>query len=113
VQGKAIKWAEHIETKAKVLATFENNTPALVVNQKHHYLACWPDEELLKSVIVLMCKEANLSRTELPPHIRLRRRGDVIFAFNYGPDTFKLDAKKNFLLGSAELKAHDVAAWRD
>ncbi len=113
VAGKAVKWAEHVETSANVLARFENGTPAMIAKDKRHYLACWPDEALLRSVIALTCKEAGLLRTELPTHIRMRTRGDVTFAFNYGPERFELDAGKKYLLGSASLDAYDVAAWRD
>jgi beta-galactosidase len=112
VAGKAVKWAEHIETKSNILATFENGTPALIANNKHHYLACWPNEALLTSVIARLCADAGLKRKELPPHIRLRKRGDVTFAFNYGPESFALDARKTYLLGDAELGAYQVAAWR-
>ena len=110
---KAEKWLEHVETSADVLARFENGSPALTVKNKRHYLACWPDADLLKAVIAKVTDSAKLQRTELPQHIRIRKRGDVTFAFNYGPESYKLDGSKTYLLGSASLRAFDVAAWRE
>ncbi len=113
VAGKAEKWLEHIETSAEILARFDNGSPALTAKDQRHYLACWPDEDLLKAVIAKLCESAKLQRTKLPPHIRLRKRGDVTFAFNYGPESYELDASKTYLLGSSSLRAYDVAAWRE
>jgi beta-galactosidase len=113
VGGKAEKWLEHIETSGEVLARFEAGTPAFTAKNKRHYLACWPDETLLAAVIARVCTEAGLKRTELPPHIRMRKRGDVTFAFNYGPESFALVGTKNYLLGGAMLEAQGVAAWRE
>ena len=113
VAGKAQKWWEHVETTAKILARFESGSPALTAQDKRYYLACWPDETLLTSVMALVCAEAGLKRTELPPHIRMRKLGDVTFAFNYGPESFVLDGSKTYLLGGAVLEAQGVAAWRE
>jgi beta-galactosidase len=111
VRGHAMKWLDHVETKQPVLARFASGSPALVANNKRHYLACWPHEDLLFNVIKLLCKAADLKRTELPEHVRLRRRGDITFAFNYGPKSFTLKGKRKFVLGSAKLPPQSVAAW--
>ena len=113
VEGQASKWLEHVETSADVLARFENGTPALIAQGKRHYIACWPEEDLLFEVMRMLCKSAGLQRIELPEHIRLRRRGDMVFAFNYGPDSYTLPQGIDYVLGSAQLKAYDVAAWRE
>ena len=113
VEGPASKWLEHVETTADVLARFDNGTPALIAHGKRHYIACWPEEDLLFAVVRLLCKAAGLQRMELPEHIRLRRRGNMVFAFNYGPDTYTLPQGIDYVLGSAQLKAYDVAVWRE
>jgi beta-galactosidase len=113
VKGTAEKWMETIETSAKVLAKFESGSPALIANGKHHYIACWPSEDLLFSVVKLVCKTASLNRSELPIHIRMRKRGNLNFAFNYGPAAFTLKGKKKYVLGGAKLPAYGVSVWRD
>jgi beta-galactosidase len=113
VKGGAEKWTEIIETEAKVLARFSAGSPALIANGKRHYIACWPSEDLLVSVMKLLCKTANLKRTELPAHIRMRKRGNLNFAFNYGPAPYTLKGKKKYVLGGAKLPPYSVSAWQD
>jgi beta-galactosidase len=113
VIGTAEKWMETIETSAKVLAIFETGSPALIANEKHHYIACWPREDLLFSVMKLICKTAGLTRSELPVHIRTRKRGNLNFAFNYGPAALTLKGKKKYVLGGPKLAAYGVSAWQD
>jgi beta-galactosidase len=112
VAGHAEKWLEHVETKAKVLARFSNGWPALLAKDKRHYVACWPDEDLLFSTIKLLCKQAGLRRQELPTHIRMRTRGDVTFLFNYGPEDYVVKAAGKMLLGTRKVPAYGLAAWR-
>jgi beta-galactosidase len=113
VKGSAEKWVENIETTSTVLARFETGTPALIANVKHHYIACWPSEDLLTATIKLVCKSAGLKRTELPAHIRTRKRGNLNFAFNYGPANYTLTGKRKYVLGGAKLPAYGLSVWRD
>jgi beta-galactosidase len=113
VKGNAEKWVENIETTSTVLARFDTGTPALIANVKHHYIACWPSEDLLLSTIKLVCKSAGLKRTELPAHIRTRKRGNLNFAFNYGPANHTLTGKRKYVLGDAKLEAYGLSVWRD
>ena len=43
ISGSAERWRELVETRAETLATFADNSPALVGNDNYFYLACWPD----------------------------------------------------------------------
>ena len=88
-----------------MLARLENGNPALIASDGHHYLACWPDEALLTSTLKLLCGKAGLSLIELPPHIRLRRRGGLLFAFNYGEESWSAP-------GGAVVQPQDIAILR-
>ena len=112
VNGSAIRWREHIETSAQVLANFANGDAAFTARGRHHYLACWPDEKLLVSVMAHVCRDASLETANLPPHIRLRRRGSLTFAFNYGDTAWAIPAGAKPVLGPANLAPHSVAIWR-
>ncbi len=116
VKGKAsglgIRWREYAETGATVLAKFANGDPALTAKNKHHYLACLPDEKLLGNVMAHICRQAGLKTTKLPPHIRLRRRGKYIFAFNYGDKPWKASNLGKVILGSNLVAPQAVAIWR-
>ena len=112
VSGKAERWREYLETKAEVLARFANSDAALIANANNHYLACWPDEKLLHSTVLLLCKKAKLKTLALPPHIRVRQRGDYSFAFNYGTKNWQLPTKAKLVLGKKTLEPQAVAVWR-
>jgi beta-galactosidase len=112
VSGTASRWVEHIETKTKVMARFEDGQPALIAAKNHHYLACWPDASLLTKTMALVSKSAKLKTQNLPPHIRLRTRGDLQFAFNYGPGTWAIPAKAKPLVGSKKIPPQGFAVWK-
>ena len=112
VSGKAERWREHIETAAQVIASFENGDAALVANGKHHYLACWPDQTLIRKIVAFAAGKAKLKTIKLPEGIRLRRRGNLLFAFNYGSKNWKLPASGKLLLGGRELKPQEVTIVR-
>ncbi len=78
------------------------------------YLAVWPDEALLARVLGRMAGEAGLVTVDLPADLRLRRAGDVTFAFNYGPDIIDLEGIFNgeLVIGNGAVPPAGVAAWR-
>jgi beta-galactosidase len=112
VSGTASHWVEHVETKATVLARFEDGQPALIANNHHHYLACWPDAALLTKVMAFATKQAKLKTTNLPPHIRLRKRGNLQFAFNYGPAVWSVPPGVKLVMGSKKIPAQGWSVWK-
>ena len=45
--------------------------------------------------------------------MRLRRRGNLTFAFNYGDEVFRAPSSGSpFLLGGPEVGPSEVAIWR-
>lgn len=104
VQGRAVRWREFIETQgAAVLASFEDGWPALTAAGNHHYLACWPDGGLLGGIMKLLCERAGIATIALPAHIRLRRRGDLVFIFNYGDETWTVPDGSTAVVGKKPL----------
>ncbi|MDO6966593.1 beta-galactosidase [Rhizobium alvei] len=112
VSGAAIRWREYAESRATVLARFENGDPALTERNNLLYLACWPDEKLLASTMALVTEKAGIATMPVPDFIRIRRRGPLSFAFNYGTEDWALPAGAEILLGEAVLKPQAVAIWR-
>ncbi|MFD1744898.1 beta-galactosidase [Rhizobium helianthi] len=112
VTGEGTRWREYLQTSAEIVATFDNGDAALTRKGKVHYLACWPDEALLTATMKLAALEACLAMTEVPDHIRLRRRGDIVFVFNYGSEDWEAPQGVDFLLGERTVKPQAVAAWR-
>ncbi len=109
VAGSAVRWRETLDVlDAETLARFENGDAALVAAGNHHYLACWPDEKLLNSVVKLVTTKARLTTLPLPEGVRLRRRGNLLFAFNYGNEPWKLTAGTTVVLGKREIQPQQV-----
>jgi len=112
VKGKAKKWREYLKTEAKVLGHFANGDAAFTARGQHHYLACLPDERLLASVISHVCRAAAIKTRKLPDHIRLRRRGDLVFAFNYGNKSWRAPKLGKLILGSETVPPQGIAIWK-
>jgi len=102
-----------VETQgAEVLAQFADGGAALLAAGPHHYLACWPDADLLRSTLKLLCSKAGLATIDLPEAVRLRRRGPLLFAFNYGDDSWEVPGTHRALLGSGTVPPQGVAVLR-
>jgi beta-galactosidase len=110
--GYAERWREQVETRAETLATFPDGAPALIARDNYHYLACWPDVGALGMFMALLCRKAGLETIELPTEVRLRRRGDIIFAFNYGRTPWRAPFSGELLLGEAEVMPRTFTVWR-
>jgi beta-galactosidase len=111
--GQAVRWREWLETGLPALARFADGTPALVQAGSRLYLACWPDADLLACALEhLLVRQAELPVVRLPEPVRLRRRGALTFAFNYGPDPWECPAADRVLGAGPALAAQDVACWR-
>jgi beta-galactosidase len=110
--GRAERWREYVETTAIVLARFENNDAALLAKGNHHYLACWPNQTLLRKLMSLVVGAAKLKPVKLPDHIRLRRRGELVFATNYGTKSWALPTGIRPILGRRSVPPQGVSVWK-
>ncbi len=112
VSGTAERWREYVDTTATILARFENKDAALIANANQYYLACWPDLNLLHQTIGLVCQKAKLETQKLPPHIRLRKLGNLTFAMNYGTKKWAVPKDAKLLLGHKSVGPQDIAIWK-
>jgi beta-galactosidase len=107
-------WREFLETgpNAEVVLTAEDGVTALVRQGNIHYLGGWPDQDLLRSIILSMVDSVGMVTKDLPDGIRLRRHGNHVLALNYGASSFDL-AKLGWtglpLLGELVLEPSGVA----
>jgi len=110
VAGAAVRWRETLETKgAQILARFDTGEAAFIAAGNHFYLGCWPDEKLLASVMKLVVGKAKLKTITLPQGIRLRRRGHLLFIFNYGAKAWRLPMPGTLVLGKRLVGPQDLA----
>ena len=109
-------WAETIEAGegADVLAAFSSGGPALVRKAKRFYFAAWPTRELAMDLAQHVLDEAQVATIVLPEDVRVRRRGGITFAFNYGSDSRAApsDASAHYVSGGPTIDSHNFSAWK-
>ena len=109
-------WRERLASdKATAVARFGDGEAAILVQNRSHYLGFWPDEVFLTDYLETLAEAKGLAVQRLDEALRLRRLGDLTFAFNYGDQPLPAPAPggADFLLGGREIGAHDVAVWRE
>ena len=111
IGGASERWLEHIETDARVLARFADGWPALVAEGRSHYLGLWPDAAALSSLMSCVARKAGLATVALPEGVRLRRCGDLLFAFNYGLEPWPAPFAAAPILGDAVVAPRSYAVW--
>lgn len=111
----SLMWRETIDPgDCTVAATYEDGAPALIRNGRFAYLATLTDAGFLADLLGSFCEEAGVATQNLPKDVRVRRRGPITFAFNYGAGEVAAPAPADaeFLLGGAVIAPRDLAAWR-
>ena len=112
--GCVSHWLEHIETNLDAEWSTDSGKGICYRNGNARYLAACADTPLLKMVFGRMADKAGLSALALDQDIRIRRNGDLVFAFNYGnqPAPAPLIGDAVLLVGDDQIAAADVAIWR-
>ncbi len=113
--GGMVRWREWVETGSRVLARFDDGSAAIVAHGDAFYVAGVPDGGLLLDLMRLALDGVDGALpAPLPRGVRLRRRGDVRFAFNYGPDAWALpEGQRSLLIGGSVIAPQDFACWQE
>ncbi len=109
------RWRETIDPgSCEVLGRYEDGAPAFVRNGRVHYLATLTDDAALTALLITMAAEVGLPITPISGGLRLRRRGPLTFAINYGdtPAAAPAPDAATFLLGARTVGPRDLAIWR-
>jgi len=117
VDGIAMHWREHVRanSETRVDAQFADTWPAILTHGRVSYVAAWLSHELHRAVLQRAAQEAGIATQLLPEGLRIRRRADLTFAFNFGAQQVRVPAPANatFVLGQPQLRTGDVCAWKD
>lgn len=108
-------WREYIGTDLPPVATFEDRSGAVFQHDGWHYLGFWPSISFLMDYFEGLLAERQIPSMRLPEDLRLRRRGELRFAFNYGhkPERAPARGSADFLIGEATVQPYGVAVWRE
>jgi beta-galactosidase len=109
-------WREHVRAngETRVDAQFGDAWPAVLSHGNVRYIAAWLSHGLHRAVLQQAAKAAGIETQLLADGLRIRRRGDLTFAFNFGEQQVQAPAPVNatFVLGQQQLATGDVCAWR-
>ncbi|MCW3796903.1 beta-galactosidase [Sphingomonas sp. BN140010] len=115
--GGIVNWLEHVHADCPVRLSLEGGRGIWFSHQRFHYLAGWPDQTLMRNVLLSIAEESGLSTKNLPDGLRISRRGVIGVAVNYAPEPLRLpedvSAGAELLLGDWLLPPGDVAIWRE
>ena len=108
-------WQELIESDLEPKAHFTDGHGAIFEAGRNHYLGFWPDEDFLVDYLEEILRSLDIETLRLPDRLRLRRRGDLTFAFNTSNEPLASPTPENgtYLLGGPEIAPIDVAVWKD
>jgi beta-galactosidase len=113
--GIAVHWREHLRVngETRVEARFEDGWPAIVSHGRVRYVGAWLTHVLHRALLEQVAVDAGVQVQALPEGLRLRRRGNVTFAFNFGEVAVQVPAPPaaTFVLGGHRLETGEVAAW--
>jgi beta-galactosidase len=108
-------WLEHVETALKPEWALHDGRGVLYRHGRVRYLAGVVDAAALRRLLAAIAGEAGLPVWALPPGLRLRRQGELCFAFNYSPEAVSLRGLRppecRLIIGTDELAPAGVAAW--
>lgn len=109
-------WREEIDASAvEVVASYDDGTAAIARHGRFTYIASLTGHEFLQDFLRDQCLKAGIATTELPADVRLQRRGDLVFAFNYADEQrdLPLPDSATVLLGKKRMDPHGVTVWTD
>lgn len=110
-------WREIVvaEEGTKILSYFtDTDTPAIIENNNFTYMACLGGRSLLGRLVRRILRKAGVHIEKIPDCLRIRKRGDYAFAFNYGREAVVIPMANDmqFIVGEQHLKPNQVAIWR-
>jgi beta-galactosidase len=108
------RWFDHVATDLSPEDWLVDGRGIVFAHGKVRYVATWPDADLLDRLVVRLAGEAGIAHELLPIGVRIRRAGDVTFAFNHGAEPAKvaIPVDARILIGSAQLAPAGVAVWQ-
>jgi beta-galactosidase len=114
IAGHAIHWREHLRANGptQIEAVFDDEWPALLRHERVRYLGAWLTHPQHRAILRQIAHDAGLPTQTLGDGMRLRRRGAVTFAFNFGEaGVAPVPEAARIILGDAAMETGDVCAW--
>jgi beta-galactosidase len=106
-------WIEHVESSL-IPEIAEHGHGLVWRHGSVHYVSATPTPALLQRLFAAAAAEAGIATTDLPEGVRLRRAGNLVFAFNYASEPRSIVAfpSKDTDAGTITLPAAGFDLWR-
>ena len=113
IAGQITGWMEDVEAGAGVTTrlALDDGRGLWFARGRAHYLAGHVDAALLRRIMADVAVSAGLNPGDLGPDVRVERRGNLNFLFNYGPQSVVIE--QEVLIGRNPVPAAGVAIWKD
>ncbi len=108
----AIRWREKVSTDLLPVGKFTDDWGFYYRSGDCHYLNCCLDTDSLQRFFRERLQDAGIETTACSTGLRIRQRGSLYFAFNYGPEVAHLDSGNRYLVGNCVLHPAEVAVWQ-
>ena len=110
----AMQWREVIRPRgAQAAATFaQDGRGALLVRGNMRYLACRGNAALTDRAVRGALKAAGVRGVALPQNVRVRRRGNLLWFFNFGGRAARIRIRGDFVLGGENVPPAGACAVR-
>ena len=108
-------WREELDAPdAEALAAYEDGSPAVVRYGRIHYVGSLTGIEFLQDFLRQLCNELDIETLSVAEDVRVERRGNLVFAFNYSDQSQDLQLSKDseVLLGERRVQPRDVTVWK-
>ena len=106
-------WLEHVDTDIDARIKTETGAGVWYQQGRIHYLTGGVSSALLNRVMREVLGQANVPLLKMPQGVRVRRRGNLCFAFNYTSEERPTPCGDGeLLLGDRTMMPAEVAAWR-
>jgi beta-galactosidase len=102
-KGAAHLWLEHVETGLAPELVSNRGLGLVYRHGRVRYVAATANGVLLNEILSLACADAGLPMMALTESTRVRRNGNLLFAFNYGSDEADMPDAGNIIIGQAKI----------
>ena len=117
-----VDWRERIDAGFDAEDCFEDGWGFHYRHGRVHYFNACPNRDTLLALLMERLSDAGAKPIDLGRGLRISKRGELVWAFNYGPDTASLNdtvlqrfhfcETQGFVLGQQNIDIGSVALWR-
>ncbi|MDP5133161.1 MAG: beta-galactosidase [Paraglaciecola sp.] len=109
---QSARWREELSEHSELttVARYHDDSAAIVRHNNCYYVGTLTCDALLEDLFTELAKQQGIETIRLSADLRLARRGQLTFIFNYSAEPVTLNLPKNtrFIVGSDQIKPFDV-----